>query len=106
MVKKLNLIIATLYSVILATVETLLNNYWNDWEYFPLWIVDYFIAIILLSAVFLFKDNYQKIMLMSGWSFSAGVTYMALFISLLLKSFSEHFMKARAFNNCFILKYM
>ena len=35
MVKKLNLIIATLYSVILATVETLLNNYWNDWEYFP-----------------------------------------------------------------------
>ena len=60
MVKKLNLIIATLYSVILATVETLLNNYWNDWEYFPLWIVDYFIAIILLSAVFLFKDNYQK----------------------------------------------
>ena len=82
MVKKLNLIIATLYSVILATVETLLNNYWNDWEYFPLWIVDYFIAIILLSAVFLFKNNYQKIMLISGWSFSAGVTYMALFISL------------------------
>ena len=33
MVKKLNLIITTLYSVILATVETLLNNYWNDWEY-------------------------------------------------------------------------
>ena len=63
MVKKLNLIITTLYSVILATVETLLNNYWNDWEYFPLWIVDYFIAIILLSAVFLFKNNYQKIML-------------------------------------------
>ena len=82
MVMKLNLIIATLYSVILATVETLLNNYWNDWEYFPLWIVDYFIAIILLSAVFLFKNNYQKIMLISGWSFSAGVTYMALFISL------------------------
>ena len=79
---EVNLIIATLYSVILATVETLLNNYWNDWEYFPLWIVDYFIAIILLSAVFLFKNNYQKIMLISGWSFSAGVTYMALFISL------------------------
>jgi|TARA_Y200000002_G_scaffold297768_1_gene252411 uncharacterized membrane protein YadS len=82
MVKKINLIVATLYSIILATVEILLNNYWNDWQYFPLWIVDFFIAIILLSAVFLFKNKYQKIMLLSGWSFSAGVTYMALFISL------------------------
>ena len=30
MVKKINLIVATLYSIILATVEILLNNYWND----------------------------------------------------------------------------
>lgn len=82
MIRKINLILAILYSIILATVETLENNYWDDWIYFPLWIVDYFISIILLSAVFLFKKNYQKIILLSGWSFSAGVTYMALFISL------------------------
>ena len=82
MVKKINLIFATLYSIILAIVEALLNSYWNDWQYSPLWIVDYLIVLILLSAVFVFKKNIQKLMLLLGWSFSAGVMYMALFISL------------------------
>ena len=80
MVKKINLIVATLYSIILAIVEAILN--WGDWQYAPLWIVDYLIVIILLSAVFVFKKNIQRLMLLLGWSFSAGVNYMALFISL------------------------
>ena len=80
MVKKINLIVATLYSIILAIVEAILN--WGDWQYAPLWIVDYLIVLILLSAVFVFKRNIQSLMLLLGWSFSAGVTYMALFISL------------------------
>ena len=80
MVKKTNLIVATLYSIILAIVEAILN--WGDWQYAPLWIVDYLIVLILLSAVFVFKRNIQSLMLLLGWSFSAGVTYMALFISL------------------------
>ncbi len=82
MVKKINLIFATLYSIILAIVEALLNSYWNDWQYSPLWIVDYLIVIILLSAVFIFKKNFQRLILLLGWSFSAGVMFMALFISL------------------------
>ncbi len=82
MVKKTNLIVATLYSIILAIVETLLNSYWDDWQYTPLWIVDYLIVIILLSAVFVFKKNIQRLILLLGWSFSAGVMFMALFISL------------------------
>ena len=82
MIKKVNLIIATLYAIILATVETIMNTYWADWQYAPLWIVDYLIVLILLSAVFVFKRNIQSLMLLLGWSFSAGVTYMALFISL------------------------
>jgi len=80
MVKKTNLIVATLYSIILAIVEAILN--WGDWQYAPLWIVDYLIVIILLSAVFVFKKNIQRLMLLLGWAFSAGVMYMALFISL------------------------
>jgi len=80
MVKKINLIIATLYSIILAIVEAMLN--WGDWQYAPLWIVDYLIVIILLSAVFVFKKNIQKLMLLLGWAFSSGVMYMALFINL------------------------
>ena len=80
MVKKTNLIVATLYSIILAIVEAILN--WGDWQYAPLWIVDYLIVIILLSAVFVFKKNIQRLILLLGWSFSAGVMFMALFISL------------------------
>ena len=78
--KKINLIIATLYSIILAIVEAMLN--WGDWQYAPLWVVDYLIVIILLSAVFVFKKNIQRLMLLLGWAFSSGVMYMALFINL------------------------
>jgi len=80
MVKKTNLIVATLYSIILAIVEAILN--WGDWQYAPLWIVDYLIVIILLSSVFVFKKNIQRLMLLLGWAFSAGVMYMVLFINL------------------------
>ena len=80
MIKKINLIIATLYSIILGMVEAMLN--WGNWQYAPLWIVDYLIVIILLSAVFFFKDRVQKMFLLIGWAFSSGVTYMALFINL------------------------
>ena len=58
MIKKINLIIATLYSIILGIVEAMLN--WGDWQYAPLWIVDYLIVIILLSAVFFSKIELKK----------------------------------------------
>ena len=82
MAKKINLIIAVLYSIIIVVIETSMNVYWDDWSFYPLWIIDYLIAIILLSAVFIFKKNIQNSMLLIGWSLSVGVTYMALFISL------------------------
>tara|TARA_B100001059_G_scaffold223726_2_gene249019 strand:+ start:2424 stop:2804 length:381 start_codon:yes stop_codon:yes gene_type:complete len=82
MAKKINLLLATLYSIILAALESILNTIWDDWGYIPLWIVDYIIVIILLSAVFIFKNNFQNIILLLGWSFSAGITYMALFVSM------------------------
>ena len=82
MAKKINLIVAILYSVIIVVIETAMNIYWDDWSFYPLWIIDYLIAIILLSAVFIFKKNIQNSMLLIGWSLSVGITYMALFISL------------------------
>ena len=82
MAKKINLIIAVLYSIIIVVIETSMNVYWDDWSFYPLWIIDYLIAIILLSAVFIFKNNIQNSILLLGWSFSFGITYMALFISL------------------------
>jgi len=82
MVKKINLIVAILYSIIIVVIETSMNIYWDDWSFYPLWIIDYLIAIILLSAVFIFKMDIQNSMLLIGWTLSVGVTYMALFISL------------------------
>ena len=82
MVKKTNLIVAILYSIIIVVIETSMNIYWDDWSFYPLWIIDYLIAIILLSAVFIFKMDIQNSMLLIGWTLSVGVTYMALFISL------------------------
>ena len=82
MAKKINLMVAILYSIIIVVIETSMNIYWDDWSFYPLWIIDYLIAIILLSAVFIFKKNIQNSMLLIGWSLSVGVTYMALFISL------------------------
>ena len=82
MAKKINLIVAILYSIIIVVIETSMNIYWDDWSFYPLWIIDYLIAIILLSAVFIFKKNIQNSMLLMGWSLSVGITYMALFISL------------------------
>ena len=82
MAKKINLMFAILYSIIIVVIETSMNVYWDDWSFYPLWIIDYLIAIILLSAVFIFKNNIQNSMLLMGWSLSVGVTYMALFISL------------------------
>ena len=80
MIKKKNLIVATFYSIVLAIVEEMLN--WGNWQYAPLWIVDYLIVIILLLAVFMFKKNIQRLMLLLRWAFSAGVMYMVLFINL------------------------
>ena len=80
--KKINLMVAILYSIIIVVIETSMNVYWDDWSFYPLWIIDYIIAIILLSAVFIFKNNIQNSMLLIGWSLSIGITYMALFISL------------------------
>ena len=80
MIKKINLTIAVLYSIILSVTEVALN--WGYWQYALLWIVDYLIVLILLLAVFIFKDNIQKYLLLTGWSFSAGVMYMVLFINL------------------------
>ena len=82
MAKKINLMVAILYSIIIVVIETSMNIYWDDWSFYPLWIIDYLIAIILLSAVFIFKKNIQNSMLLIGWSLSVGITYMALFISL------------------------
>tara|TARA_B100000965_G_C19288764_1_gene624884 strand:- start:107 stop:481 length:375 start_codon:yes stop_codon:yes gene_type:complete len=80
--KKLNLIVASVYSISLIIYETIMNFYWDDWGFYPLWIIDYLIALTLILAVCFFKNKTQNLVLLIGWCLSLGITYMAFFISL------------------------
>ena len=75
---------ALLFAVGLGIGEAAIN--WGNWQFAPMWIVDY-VCVVWLFAGF-YQTRSQAVsgqsiaMLASGWAFTAGVFYMALFISL------------------------
>src|SRR5262245_26121414 len=75
---------ALLFAVGLGIGEAVIN--WGHWQFAPLWIVDYICVLWLLAGFYRTRNQSvsgQSItVLLSGWAFTAGVFYMALFISL------------------------
>ena len=71
---------AFVFAVGLAIGETILN--WENWQFAPLWIVDYAIALWLMIGFFSTRQGKNLHILQSGWAFTAGVFYMALFVSI------------------------
>ncbi|HEV2664685.1 MAG TPA: hypothetical protein VG324_07230 [Blastocatellia bacterium] len=75
---------ALLFAVGLGIGEVVIN--WGNWQFAPLWIVDYICVLWLLAGFYRTRNQSvsgQSIaVLLSGWAFTAGVVYMALFISL------------------------
>ena len=75
---------ALLFAVGLGIGEAAIN--WGHWQFAPLWIVDYVCVLWLLAGIYQTRGRAvsgQSIaVLASGWAFTAGVFYMALFISL------------------------
>src|ERR687898_2071401 len=71
---------ALLFAIGLGIGETVMN--WRHWQYAPLWIVDYIIVGWLLWSFFKTRSGGHVHSLLSGWAFTAGIFYMALFISL------------------------
>lgn len=75
---------ALLFAVGLGIGEAVIN--WGHWQFAPLWIVDYVCVAWLLAGFY--KTRSQAVsrqsiaVLTSAWAFTAGVFYMALFISL------------------------
>lgn len=75
---------ALLFAVGLGIGEAVIN--WGHWQFAPLWIVDY-VCVLWLFAGF-YQTRGQAVrrqsiaVLASGWAFTAGVFYMAFFISL------------------------
>jgi hypothetical protein len=75
---------ALLFAVGLGIGEAVIN--WGNWQFAPLWIVDYVCVVWLLAGFYQTRSqaiSRQSIaVLASGWAFTAGAFYMALFISL------------------------
>jgi hypothetical protein len=75
---------ALLFAVGLGIGEAVLN--WGHWQFAPLWIIDYVCVVWLLAGFYQTRSqavSRQSIaVLASGWAFTAGVFYMALFVSL------------------------
>jgi hypothetical protein len=80
MYSKINKILAILFAVGLAVGEAIIN--WGNWQYAPLWIVDYMIVVALLVGVFQSSVSKSASILKASWAFAFGVMYMALFITI------------------------
>jgi cytochrome b len=72
--------LALLFALGLAIGETIIS--WGHWQFAPLWIIDYLVAILLLSAFYRTRNGQQVYTLVAAWAFSAGVFYMDLFVNL------------------------
>ena len=72
--------LALLFAIGLGIGEAVIN--WGHWQYAPLWIVDYIIVAWLIWGFFKTRSGGHAYVLLSGWAFTAGVFYMALFVSL------------------------
>jgi len=75
---KPNRLLALVYAVLLGVGETWLN--WGNWQYAPLWVVDYFVVLWLLCGAIVQDQRKSTFILMGGWSFSLAMMYMAIAI--------------------------
>jgi len=72
--------LALAFAIGLGIGETVMN--WGHWQYAPLWIVDYIIVGWLFWAFVKTRSGNNLHTLLSGWAFTSGVFYMALFVGL------------------------
>ena len=68
--------LALVYAVGLAIAETMLNTSFDQWQYAPMWIIDYLVVSYLADW------NLRVAILMSAYAFSAGVMYIVFFQAL------------------------
>ena len=72
--------LALLFAIGLAIGETIIS--WGNWQFAPLWIVDYLMAILLLYAFRKTRNPERVYTLLAAWAFALGVFYMDLFVYL------------------------
>lgn len=72
--------LALLFAIGLAIAETIIS--WGNWQFAPLWFVDYLMAVLLLYAFYKTRNAEHPYTLLAVWAFTIGVFYMDLFVNL------------------------
>jgi hypothetical protein len=72
--------LAITYAIGLAIGEAILNSSRGQWQYAPMWIIDYIIVAYLLAGFWMTRRGRCIPILMSAYALSAGVVYMAFFL--------------------------
>ena len=72
--------LALVLAVSLAIAETLINESRPEWQYAPLWIIDYAISASLLAGFRLTRRGRWIPVLMTAYALAAGVFYIAFFL--------------------------
>ncbi|HKB05323.1 MAG TPA: hypothetical protein VKD90_24075 [Gemmataceae bacterium] len=73
--------LALAYAIGLAIAEAVLNSVQGQWQYAPMWVIDYVIVAYLLIGFWATRRGRGVPVLMSAYALSAGVLYMAFFAS-------------------------
>lgn len=75
---KVSAILAILVGSLLAGFETLVN--WGQWQWWPLWLVDYVGAGLLLLGGWLTLKCHASgdRLLCTGWAFNIGMAWMSM----------------------------
>ncbi|MEM7360450.1 MAG: hypothetical protein AAF431_15240 [Pseudomonadota bacterium] len=73
--------LALLFAIVLAVAEFMINQARPEWQYAPLWIIDYIIVLTLLGSFAMTRAGKHIGLLLSAWSLCGGVMYMAYFVS-------------------------
>ena len=71
--------LALAYAITLAIAEAVLNSAQGQWQYAPMWMIDYVIVAYLLVGFWATRRGRAVPVLMSAYALSAGVLYMAFF---------------------------
>ena len=72
--------LALLLAIGLVIGETIIS--WGNWQFAPLWIVDYLMAVLLFYACYKTRKAEHLYVLLAAWAFTVGVFYMDLFVNL------------------------
>jgi hypothetical protein len=71
--------LALAYAVGLGVAEAVLNTAQGQWQYAPMWVIDYMVVAYLLAGFWATRRGRGLPVLMSAYALAAGVMYMAFF---------------------------